>query len=144
MKISQKGIDMLKQLEEVRLAAYLDIGGIPTIGYGHTRNVEMDDVITLERAEALLREDLSEAELCVERQVYYGLAPHQFDALVSLVFNIGINAFKKSTLLKKLDKMDILGAADEFLRWNKVKGKVSKGLTNRRKIERDVFLTGYK
>jgi len=143
MKISQKGIELLKQLEGVRLVAYLDVAGIPTIGYGHTKNVEMDDVITLERAEALLREDLNEAELCVERQVYFGLAPHQFDALVSLVFNIGVNAFRRSTLLKKLDKMDILGAADEFLRWNKAGGKVSKGLTKRRKIERDVFLLGY-
>ena len=144
MKISQKGIELLKQLEGVRLYAYLDVVGVPTIGYGHTKNVEMDDVITLERAEALLREDLNEAELCVERQVYYGLAPHQFDALVSLVFNIGVNAFRRSTLLKKLDKMDILGAADEFLRWNKAGGKVNKGLTKRRKMERDIFLIGYK
>lgn len=143
MRTSKQGIDLIKGFEGCRLTAYLDSGGVPTIGYGHTTHVELDDVISQTDAEEYLRQDLQTAELCVERQVYYGLAPHQFDALVSLVYNIGIGAFMKSTLLKKLDAQDILGAADEFLRWNKVKGKVNKGLVNRRAKERKVFLTGY-
>ena len=144
MRMSDKGIELLKGFEGLRLSAYRDSGGVPTIGYGHTKNVEMDDVITQEQAEDFLRNDVHEAELEIQRDVFFGLAPHQFDALVSLAYNIGNMAFRKSTLLKKLNASDILGAANQFLMWKYVKGKVSTGLVARRKKERDIFLTGYK
>jgi len=144
MKTSQQGIDFLKGFEELRLEAYLDGGGVPTIGWGHTKGVKLGQTITIEQAEQFIREDLQEAELCVERQVPYGLAPHQFDMLVSLVFNIGVSAFTKSTLLKKLDQSDIQGAADQFERWCFDNGKKIKGLLRRRKAERVIFLEGYK
>ena len=143
MKTSDKGIDFIKGFEELRLEAYLDGGGVPTIGWGHTKGVKLGQTITLEQAEKFIREDLQEAELCVERQVPYGLAPHQFDALVSLVFNIGVTAFTKSTLLKKLDQNDIQGAADQFERWCFDNGKKVKGLLRRRLAEKQIFLEGY-
>lgn len=143
MRMSQQGIDMLKGFEGLRLRAYLDQGGVPTIGYGHTAHVEMDDVITEEQAEDFLKTDIHEAELEVQRSVPYGLAPHQFDALVSLAYNIGNKAFRKSTLVKKMVASDILGAANEFLMWKFVNGKVSNGLIKRRQKERQIFLTGY-
>lgn len=147
MKTSPKGIERIMKEEGCRLSAYLDDAGVPTIGYGHTKGVLMGDKITQKQAEEFLLDDLHEAELCVMRSVPYGLAPHQFDALVSLIFNIGTGAFRKSTMLKKLLESDILGAANEFNRWNKItqngKKVVSKGLTARRGRERALFLTGY-
>ncbi len=66
----------------------------------------------------------------------------QFDAMVSLAFNVGAHAFSKSTLVRKLNAGDVRGAADEFLRWNKAGGQVLDGLVRRRRAERDLFLTG--
>jgi len=143
MRTSQQGIDFIKGFEELRLEAYLDGGGVPTIGWGHTRGVKMGQTITLEQAEQFLRDDLHEAELCVEKQVPYGLAPHQFDMLVSLTFNIGVTAFAKSTLLRKLISKDIQGAADQFEKWCFDNGKKIKGLLRRRLAEKKIFLEGY-
>ena len=143
MKISDKGIELIKSFEGLRLEAYLDVVSVPTIGYGHTKGVKLGDVITEKKAEDYLLDDIHDARMCIMRTVPYGLAPHQFDALVSLIFNIGVGAFSKSTLLKKLKALDIVGAANEFNRWNKAGGVVNKGLTRRRAKERAVFLTGY-
>ena len=143
MHISDKGLALLKEFEGLRLTAYQCSAYVWTIGYGHTRNVKEGDKITEQQAEQYLREDVHDAELAVQREVYFGLAPPHFDALVSLVFNIGINAFRQSTLLKKLNSSDIVGAANEFNRWNKAGGKVNKGLRKRRDKERLVFLNGY-
>ena len=134
---------MIKGFEGLRLEAYLCSAGVPTIGYGHTKGVQLGDKITEEEAEKFLKDDLHDAELTVLREVIWRPAPHQFDALVSFIFNVGINAFKRSTMLKKLNASDIVGAANEFNRWNKVKGKVSNGLRKRRDKERLVFLQGY-
>jgi len=142
MKTSDRGVNFIKEFEELRLEAYLDGGGVPTIGWGHTKGVSLGQTITLEQAEKFIREDLQEAELCIVRQVPYGLAQHQFDALVSLVFNIGVSAFTKSTLLKKLDKSDIVGAAQEFERWCYDNGRKIRGLLRRRKREQRIFLLG--
>lgn len=140
MRLSDKGINLIKQFEGLRLETYLCSAGIPTIGYGHTRGVKLGQKITEEQAAQYLREDVHEAELAVQREVYFGIAPHQFDALVSLVFNIGIGAFRKSTLLKKLNASDIIGAANEFNKWVYAGGKKSKGLAKRRDAERKLFL----
>jgi lysozyme len=147
MKVSPQGLDLIKGFEGLRLHAYKDAVGIPTIGYGHTKKVRMDQISTKEEAESFLREDLHDIELAIQREVYFGLAPHQFDALASLIFNIGIGAFIRSTLLKKLNASDILGAADEFLRWNKGTKEgvkyIIEPLAKRRAKERQIFLQGY-
>lgn len=144
MKTSQAGIDLIKQHEGLRLEAYPDpaSGAEPwTIGYGHTKGVMPGQRITQEQAEQFLRDDLWWAEDAVNGSVTVNITQAQFDALVSLIFNIGATAFKKSTLLRKLNDFDYEGAADEFLKWVKAAGKEMPGLVNRRKAERALFLS---
>jgi len=145
LKISDAGIELITHFEGCKLKAYPDpaTGGAPyTVGYGSTRNVHPGMVITLDEAKQRLREDLEDAEKAIERLVTAPLDQSQFDALVSLVFNIGEGNFSKSTLLKKLNAHDYLGASGEFVRWNKAAGKPMLGLTRRRAAERDHFLRG--
>jgi lysozyme len=99
-------------------------------------------VITEVEAERLLRSDLQWSREAVNGYVEVPLSQEQYDALVSFVFNVGGSAFRRSTLLRKLNAYDYVGAADEFPRWNKQKGKVLRGLTNRRMYERAKFLSG--
>ncbi|MNQ87056.1 Lysozyme RrrD [compost metagenome] len=77
----------------------------------------------------------------VEQSVVVLFTQEQFDALVSFTYNLGINALKGSTLLRKLNSGDYEGAADEFLKWNKAGGKILSGLTRRREAERMLFLS---
>lgn len=141
-KTGQMGMNLIKYFEGLRLKAYKDTGGVWTIGYGHTKGVKKGMVITEEEAEEFLRQDLLEAEKAVNRLVPYGLAQHQFDALVSLVFNIGTGAFKNSTLLRMMILGDILGASKQFGRWVYDNGERLKGLIERREAERKLFLIG--
>lgn len=144
MKTSNQGINLIKHFEGLELEAYPDpaTGGEPyTIGYGHTgKDVKLGMVITEERAEELLREDLERFEKHVEKKSDVELTQYQFDALVSFTYNVGPTNLSRSTLLKKLNECDFIGAANEFPRWNKAAGKVMRGLTNRRNAERLVFL----
>lgn len=138
-------IDSIKEHEGLRLKAYLDSVGVWTIGYGDTGpDVVKDLVITKEEAEERLRKRLVEFEGYVSKYVKVTLTQNQFDALVSLVYNIGPANFASSTLLKKLNDGDYQGAADQFLVWNKgrVDGKLVRieGLANRRAKERKQFL----
>lgn len=136
-----KNKDVVREFEGLRLEAYLDTGGVWTIGYGHTgEEVKRGLTIGLAQAETWLTEDLREAEGYVSKLVKVGLTQNQFDALVSFVYNIGGTAFGYSTLLRKLNAGDYEGAANQLLRWNKDNGKVIGGLTNRRKKERELFL----
>lgn len=141
MRTSDKGIDLIKAFEGLRLNAYRCPAGVPTIGYGHTKDVVMGTKITAEDAEELLRGDLEVFEDGVAEAVKLSLTQGQFDALVSFSFNLGVGALRKSTLLKKLNMGDIEGAADEFLKWNRAGGKVLPGLVKRRKAERELFLS---
>lgn len=141
-RISNAGLDLIKQHEGLRLKSYKDVGGVKTIGYGHTGSGASKSKITEQEAEQLLVQDVQDAEQTVADLVNVPLEQNQFDALVSLVFNIGAGAFKNSTLLKKLNAGDVDGATKEFLRWNKVKGKVVSGLTNRRRQEAQLFSSG--
>ena len=141
MKISSAGLAALKAREGCKLVAYLDSAKIPTIGYGSTAGVRMGMKITQAQADALLSRDLTIFEKAVTAAVKVPLSQNEFDALVSLAFNIGAGAFQKSTLLKELNKGNRKAAADQFLRWNRAGGKVLKGLTNRRKAEREQFLS---
>ena len=149
MQTSPEGIALIKKYEGCRLTAYPDpgTGGAPwTIGYGWTHPVDGKPVspgMTIHQATAdrLLKIGLVSYENDVLKLVRVKLTQGQFDALVSFAYNVGSRALSTSTLLKKLNGGDIKGAADEFLRWNKAGGKVMPGLTNRRKAERDVFLS---
>lgn len=142
MKTSQEGLELLQDLEGTRYIGYLDSGGVPTNGVGHTG----DDVYVgqkVDQSQVLkwLAEDVQEAEDAVNTLVKVPLTQNQFDALVSLVFNIGAEAFSDSTLLRKLNAGDYAGAAKQFIRWNKDNGKTISGLTKRRILEQSVFLT---
>jgi lysozyme len=139
MKISEKGLGLIKYYEQLRLKAYMPTPhDVPTIGYGHTKGVKMGDSCTKEQAERWLDEDCDFAEVAVNG-VGVELTQDQFDALVSLVFNIGSGNFASSTIRKLLRAGDMARAADQFPRWNKQKGKVLNGLTARRAKERALF-----
>lgn len=147
MEVSAKGLEIVKHFESLFLKAYIDPVGVWTIGYGNTGPVAYEgNQITEEKADALLREDMKESEIFVDRYINVGLSQQQFDALVSFTFNVGGGALSKSTMRKKLNANDFDGAAKEFPRWNKgtVDGKkvVLSGLTRRRKSERHLFETG--
>lgn len=142
--ISDVGLSLIKRFESLRLKWYLCPAGKPTIGYGHVK-LPYDKFIapiTSDFANCLLRQDVAKFERGVLTAVTRHLSQAQFDALVCLAFNIGLANFKASTLLKKLNAGDELGAADQFLQWvyaNKVK---LNGLVTRRKAERLLFLEG--
>lgn len=141
MDISQKGIDLIKSFEGLRLEAYYDAVGVLTIGYGHTKGVVEGQVITEEEAEELLRNDLEIYEDAVINATVVDLTQGEFDALVSFTYNLGAGNLRRSTLLKLLNEDDKEGAANEFLKWNKAGGRVLNGLVRRRQAERDMFLS---
>ena len=141
MSISPVGIALIQAHEGLRLMAYRDAGGVWTIGYGSTGGVRRGMTITRDQAVLRLYHDVDEAEASVNSRVTVPLSQSQFDALVSLVFNIGGGAFCKSTLLQKLNAGDYAGAADEFPRWVKAKGRILSGLITRRAAERALFLS---
>jgi len=138
--LSKVGFELLQQFEGCKLTAYEDSGGLPTIGYGHIRNVKMGDKITQGQADGMLIEDLVRYLDCVNRSVLVPINQNQFDALVCFTFNLGCGSLKSSTLLKKLNALDYVEAGNQFLRWNKVKGRRVQGLANRREAERRLFL----
>lgn len=131
--------------EGCMLRAYADpgTGGLPwTIGYGHTRGVQPNDVCTLEQADAWLAEDIEDAEREVNTHVVVPLTQHQFDALVDFVFNLGSGNFEHSTLLRLLNAGDMAGADAEFAKWVRGGGKVLPGLVKRRALEAAWFNVG--
>jgi len=140
MKTSQAGIDLIKKFEGCKLRAYKDSVGVPTIGYGSTRDVKMGMRITPYMAEDFLRQDLEEAEAAVRDLINVPLSQCEFDALVSFTFNLGSGNLATSTLRNKLNGHDRKAAADEFLKWVNAGGKKLSGLVRRRKAERAMFL----
>lgn len=145
MQTSTNGIKFISQEEGERLTAYQDSVGVWTIGVGHTTAAGEPEVfkgltISKPRSEQILAKDLKAVELTVRTQINVPLTQNQFDALVSLVFNIGQNAFIKSTLLKYLNIKDYQGAANEFLEWKYAGGQPI--LLHRRQRERALFLKG--
>lgn len=140
MKISEHGLNLIKHLEGLCLQAYQCSAGVWTIGYGHTRGVRPGDIIDEAQACIFLRQDVAASESTVMRFVTAALNQHQFDALVSFVFNLGSGNFAASTLLKKLNAGDYAGAADELLRRIHAGGKSLPGLARRREAERTLFL----
>ena len=148
MKISNNGINLIKHFEGLSLKPYLDVVNIPTIGWGNTfyedgtKVTLKDKPITEERAlkllEVVVNRDFADK---IFPSIKVKVSQSQFDAMVSLAYNIGVGAFLKSTLLKKVNANDFTGASEEFLRWNKAGGKEVLGLTKRREREKQLFLS---
>lgn len=138
MKISEAGIKLICKWEEFRTYAYVCPAGLWTIGYGHTDRVKPTDKIDLAQGEAYLRKDLEIVERCLNA-LKLELNQNQYDALCSLIFNIGTGNFLRSTLLKHLRAKQYDKASAEFLKWRKANGKVLKGLEARRKDEQELF-----
>lgn len=122
--------------EGYRSDAYTPVAGdVPTIGFGTTENVKLGDKISVERALVRLLDDASEFEQAVKRCAPVPMYQYEFDAYVSLSYNIGAGAFCSSTLVKKLNSGDYVGACEQILRWDRFKGKTLAGLTKRRQQE---------
>lgn len=144
-KCSDIGLALIKKWEGCKLESYQDGGGVWTIGYGHTgpvkgRRLGPEMRVSLEEAEELLRQDLETVEATIIDTVEVPLTQNQFDSLCCFIYNVGSGAFRKSTLLGRLNSGLYEEAADQLLRWDKDNGKVVKGLSNRRKAERELFL----
>lgn len=143
MTYSEDGLTLTKSFEGCRLKAYQDQGGVWTIGYGHTQYVNAGQTCSQELADAWLQTDLMSSANGVAIMVKVPLTQGQFDALVDFCFNLGRDPLRTSTLLRKLNSGDYGGAAEEFLKWDKVRinGVLTpaKGLTRRRAAEKSLF-----
>ena len=128
--------------EGYRSEAYKDAVGIPTIGFGETAGVKMGDKTTPERALVQLLESTEKHADAIRQCIRVPLYQHEFDAYVSLAYNIGAGNFCRSTLVKKLNAKDYVGACEEIKRWNKAGGKVLPGLTKRREKEYRMCMGG--
>lgn len=145
-KTNNAGINLIKQYEGCCLAAYQDVAGIWTIGYGHIKGVHQGMQMTQAQADQTLADDLAGAETVVESATGgVGTTDKQFAAMVSLCFNIGSGNFRQSTVLREHITGNRAAAGDAFLMWNKahVNGQLQEvaGLTNRRQAERQLYLT---
>ena len=147
-QVSDDAVELAKHHEGFRAHAYLDAVKIPTIGYGLTRyyhrpgapKVKMGDVITEDEAffalGAVMQMFFDEATVDLEVE----LEQFQVDALASFIYNVGVQAFRSSTLYRLINAGDFAGAAKQFPRWNKAGGKVLNGLTRRRNDEMMLFM----
>lgn len=134
--ISSRGKAKLRELEGERLSAYKCSAGVATIGVGHTGpDVRMGMTITAAESDRLLTRDLVRFERCVGMAVKVPLSQNQFDALVIFAFNVGEEAFRKSTLLKKLNLGGYAAVPEQLLRWVHAGGEESPGLRKRREAE---------
>jgi len=139
LTLSEHGLALLKHSEGFSAYAYPDGDGF-SIGYGHHgKEIEEGSVVTPEEAAELLQVDIQEAELVVNQYVKVPLKQEQFDALVNLIYNIGVGAFVGSTLLQLLNEYQYERASREFTRWDKSGGKQLAGLTARREAEMRLF-----
>lgn len=145
MKPSKAAFDLIKKFEfdgkAPPLKAYWDDDGkVWTIGWGHTRTAHKDMEITLSEANKLLEKDISVVTLAINRALKVGITQPMFDALVSFTFNVGVFAFRMSSLLRMLNKGNIEGAANQFPKWIYAGFKRLNGLARRREAERHLFL----
>lgn len=142
-KIGEKGLNLIKEFEGLRLVAYKCPAGVWTIGYGHTYRVKEGDIITEKEATAFLLDDISAAEDIVAGSTMdVELTQNQFDALVSFAYNVGAKNFSDSTLLRKVkvnpDDPTIL---NEFKKWVYAGKELLTGLVRRRKAEAELYFS---
>jgi lysozyme len=168
MKMNDLGWEILRKFEGCVLSAYPDpasdlgkallIKGLPftryreipgwqnidatpwTIGYGSTYHVAPGMIISQLEANNRLVKDVEAHELGVKRFIKFPLNDNQYSACICLAFNIGVSAFRNSTLLKLINEGKISAASGQFLLWNKAGGQVLRGLVLRRKAEQNLFL----
>lgn len=141
---SNKGIDLIKHFEGFKPEPYVCAGGYLTIGYGH-KLLPSDrfQTITEERAEILLRKDLSRFERAVIKYITIPLSNDQFDALISFTYNLGAAALQRSSLRQKVNYEEFEEASKEFNKWVYAGGKRLSGLVRRRKIESQLFMSEF-
>lgn len=145
MKVSNKGIELIKRFEGLRLKAYVCSGGVDTIGYGTTIlpngiKVPKGSICTKEQAEMFLKNDLGKFEIGVNRYVTVPINQNQFDALVCFSYNVGLGALQKSTLLKKINiNPNSEEIENEFMKWSFAKHIQLEGLRLRRKAESELY-----
>lgn len=142
MKTSQEGIELIKQFEGFVAAPYLCPAGKWTIGYGHVIGAHEDytgKTIDETMGEALLAQDVVPCEQALEQWVRVRLRQASFDALVSFIYNVGVGAFRDSTLLKRLNAGAYREIPGQLRRWVNVRGEFNAGLARRRQAEADLF-----
>jgi lysozyme len=149
MTASKTCVDLIKQFEGYKSKSYLCPAGVPTIGFGSTMynngfKVKLGDVINEQEAENLLMWELKSKAISLHD---LNINQNQIDACLSFVYNLGIGAFNKSTLKKKIQaNPNDASIKDEFMKWNKARvgGKlvVLKGLTRRRIAEAELYFKG--
>jgi lysozyme len=134
-------VELIKNFEGCRLTAYQDEGGVWTIGYGCTGpNITYGTFWTLEQSEAELSRRVERLQMQIGSVLATEPTPNELAAMTSLAYNIGLAAFKKSSVLRFYNGRDTRDAADAFLMWDKVKGVTNLGLSKRRRAERAIFL----
>lgn len=146
--VSPLAVKIIKEFEGYKEYAYIDTDGTPVIGYGLSRiggnPVRIGDRISQHQANEALNAHLTEIHQELEQVLEVPLNEHQWSALASISFNVGVEPIKESTLLRKINAQDYTGAANEFLRWDKanLRGRLVQlpGLTRRRQAERKLFL----
>jgi len=156
--LDKKVLDMIVHHEGCKLRPYQCPALLWTVGVGHVIDPSharvplaerkalpipngWDRTLTMEEVDEILAKDLARFESGVQRLCPSGLTPGRFGALVSFAFNVGLGNLQNSTLRMKHNRGEYEAAADEFLKWNKAGGKELKGLTNRRKDERALYLS---
>lgn len=155
MPVTKYGISLIKKYEgcptkvfngEVRAIPYIDPVGYPTIGWGKRiswdqyRHYQTTNGISMQAAHDLLVHTVDGFARGVNKLIKVPIMDYELDALVSFAYNVGIANFKSSTLLRKLNNKDYVGASREFPRWVYARGKKLKGLVNRREAERRMFI----
>ena len=140
MKISETGLNLIKQFEGCHLTAYKDPVGIPTIGYGHTKGVKLGQKITQAQADEYLKQDVASAEKAVNKYKY-SYNQNQYDALVSFTYNCGSGNLKQITNNGNRTLEQISARLPNY---NKASGKVLTGLVRRRAAEKKLFDTPVK
>ncbi len=142
--MTHKCIELIKTFEGFSPTVYICPAGYPTIGYGHVVwNWDGKQMkITEEEAERLLIEDLVKLEKNVKQLITVNMHEYMLDAILSFTYNVGIYAFRASTLRRKLNRGEFFDAAEEFLKWVFAGGKRLLGLVRRRQVERALFLKG--
>ena len=141
MKMSNNGVEFLIGLEGFKTKAYKDTKGLWTIGVGHLilpgEHHLLDKELSKKQVEELLAKDLEKYETTVNHTMHNDVTQYQFDALVSLCFNIGCNGFRNSTVARVINNGEFNKVADAMMMWNK-----PKEITGRRSKEVRLFCTG--
>ncbi|MDH5315293.1 MAG: lysozyme [Gemmatimonadota bacterium] len=148
MTLSEAGLRLIQQFEGCRLEAYLDTGGLPTIGWGATRwpdgrRVQLGEACSQDQADNLLRHDVAATARAVDDLTVDTIRPEQFEALVSFAFNVGVDAFRRSTLRQLVNlNPDNPAIREQFLRWSYDNGQFVRGLRARREREAAHYFGG--